>query len=259
LAPDPLFIEKVRDIVGLYLKPPEAALVLCVDEKTQVQALDRTAPVLPVRCGLPERATHDDVRNGTTNLHAALDVASGKVVARHGRPARATEFRKFLNLIDRSVPEDLDVHLAIDNVSTHETPEIDRWLPGISASQKTKSSRPRCVYTANLRLRTRGVRWGSPLHLLVRFSSYHHPVSPILMHPSEPSDRPQSGSTHDTSTQWSRPSAFGASVGAPYKARLQRGRRERLIGSGTAMSGTAMPDPAMPPLIQQWSPLCGCA
>ena len=128
LSPDPLFIEKVRDVVGLYLNPPEAALVLCVDEKTQVQALDRTAPVLPLRPGLPERATHDYVRNGTTNLYAALDMASGKVIADMTDRHRAVEFRKFLNLINRSVPEDLDVHLIIDNVSTHKTPEIHRWL-----------------------------------------------------------------------------------------------------------------------------------
>jgi len=122
LSPDPFFIEKVRDVVGLYLNPPEAALVLCVDEKTQVQALDRTAPVPPLRPGLPERATHDYVRNGTTNLYAALDMASGKVIADMTDRHRAVEFRKFLNLINRSVPEDLDVHLIIDNVSTHKTP-----------------------------------------------------------------------------------------------------------------------------------------
>jgi len=114
--------------VGLYLNPPEAALVLCVDEKTQVQALDRTAPVLPLRPGLPERATHDYVRHGTTNLYAALDMASGMVIADMTERHRAVEFRKFLNLINRSVPEDLDVHLVIDNVSTHKTPEIQRWL-----------------------------------------------------------------------------------------------------------------------------------
>ncbi len=128
LSPDPQFIEKVRDIVGLYVNPPDAALVLCVDEKTQVQALDRTAPVLPLRPGLPERATHDYVRHGTTNLYAALDMASGKVIADMTERHRAVEFRKFLNLINRSVPEHLDVHLIVDNVSTHKTPEIHRWL-----------------------------------------------------------------------------------------------------------------------------------
>jgi transposase len=128
LSPDPLFVEKVRDIVGLYLNPPDGALVLCVDEKTQVQALDRTAPVLPLRPGLPERRTHDYVRHGTTNLYAALDVASGYVIADMTERHRAEEFRRFLNLINRSVPEELDVHLVVDNVSTHKTPEIKRWL-----------------------------------------------------------------------------------------------------------------------------------
>ena len=105
LSPDPLFVEKVRDIVGLYLNPPDGALVLCVDEKSQIQALDRTAPVLPLRPGLPERRTHDYVRHGTTNLYAALDVASGQVIADMTERHRAQEFRRFLNLINRSVPD----------------------------------------------------------------------------------------------------------------------------------------------------------
>ena len=104
LSPDPLFIDKVRDIVGLYLNPPDAAVVLCVDEKSQIQALDRTAPVLPLLPGTPERRTHDYVRNGTTNLYAALDVASGHVIADLTARHRAEEFRRFLNLIDRTVP-----------------------------------------------------------------------------------------------------------------------------------------------------------
>lgn len=128
LSNDPLFVEKVRDIVGLYLNPPDGALVLCVDEKSQIQALDRTAPVLPLRPGLPERRTHDYVRNGTTNLYAALDVASGRVIADMTERHRAQEFRRFLNLINRSVPTDLHVHLVVDNVKTHKTPEIQRWL-----------------------------------------------------------------------------------------------------------------------------------
>ena len=114
LSPDPLFIEKVRDVVGLYVNPPEAAMVLCVDEKTQIQALDRTAPILPLRPGLPERQTHDYVRGGTTNLYAALDVASGMVISDMTDQHRAIEFRKFLNLINRSVPDDLDIHLVVD-------------------------------------------------------------------------------------------------------------------------------------------------
>jgi transposase len=128
LSPDPLFVDKVRDIVGLYINPPEGALVLCVDEKTQIQALDRTSPVLPLRPGLAERRTHDYVRGGTTNLYAALDVVSGHVIADMTERHRAQEFRRFLNLINRSVPEELEVHLVVDNVSTHKTPEIKRWL-----------------------------------------------------------------------------------------------------------------------------------
>ncbi len=128
LSTDPPFIDKVRDIVGLYLNPPEGALVLCVDEKSQIQALDRTAPVLPLRPGLPERRTHDYRRYGTTNLYAALDVASGNVISDLTAQHRAVEFRKFLNLINRTVPADLDVHVIVDNSSTHKTPEIHRWL-----------------------------------------------------------------------------------------------------------------------------------
>ena len=128
LSPDPQFIDKVRDIVGLYLNPPDAAVVLCVDEKSQIQALDRTAPILPLMPGVPERHTHDYVRNGTTNLYAALDVASGKVIADTSPRHRAEEFRRFLNLIERSVPQHLDVHVVLDNSSTHKTPAIQRWL-----------------------------------------------------------------------------------------------------------------------------------
>jgi len=128
LSPDPLFIDKVRDIVGLYLNPPDAAVVLCVDEKTQVQALDRTAPILPLLPGTPERRTHDYKRNGTTNLYAALDVASGQVIVDVAPRHRTEEFRRFLNLINKSVPEHLDVHVVLDNQSTHKTPSIQRWL-----------------------------------------------------------------------------------------------------------------------------------
>jgi transposase len=128
LSPDPQFIDKVRDVVGLYLNPPDAAVVLCVDEKSQIQALDRTAPVLPLMPGVPERRTHDYVRNGTTNLYAALNVASGQVISSMTQRHRAEEFRRFLNLIDKSVPEHLDVHVVLDNSSTHKTPAIKRWL-----------------------------------------------------------------------------------------------------------------------------------
>jgi transposase len=128
LSPDPQFIDKVRDIVGLYLNPPDAAVVLCVDEKSQIQALDRSAPVLPLLPGVPERRTHDYVRHGTTNLYAALDVASGQVIADTSARHRAEEFRRFLNLIDKSVPAEFDVHVVLDNSSTHKTPAIQRWL-----------------------------------------------------------------------------------------------------------------------------------
>jgi len=128
LSTDPLFIEKVRDIVGLYLNPPEAAVVLCVNEKTQVQALDRTAPILPLLPGTPARATHDYRRHGTTNLYAALDVASGLVISDLTERHRSEEFRRFLALIDKSVPEGLEVHVIVENSSTHKTPTIHRWL-----------------------------------------------------------------------------------------------------------------------------------
>ncbi len=128
LSPDPQFIDKVRDIVGLYLNPPEAAIVLCVDEKAQIQALDRSAPVLGLMPGVAERRSHDYVRYGTTNLYAALDVASGRVISEMTPRHRAEEFRRFLNLIEKSVPPHLDVHLVVDNSSTHKTPAIQRWL-----------------------------------------------------------------------------------------------------------------------------------
>ena len=128
LSTDPLFVDKVRDIVGLYLNPPEKALVLCVDEKSQIQALDRTQPLLPMRPGQPERRTHDYVRHGTTSLFAALDIATGDVIGECHRRHRSLEFRKFRTPIDEQVPDDLDVHLIMDNYATHKTPAIRRWL-----------------------------------------------------------------------------------------------------------------------------------
>ena len=124
LSTDPQLIEKVRDIVGLYLDPPERALVLCADEKSQIQALDRTQPILPMRPGQAERRTYDYKRHGTTSLFAALDVATGKVIGELHRRHRSTEFRKFLDRIDAEVPEDLEVHLVMDNYGTHKTPLI---------------------------------------------------------------------------------------------------------------------------------------
>jgi transposase len=128
LSKDPLFIEKVRDIVGLYMSPPGKALVLCVDEKSEVQALDRTAPLLPMRPGQIERRTHDYRRNGTTSLFAALDTASGKVIGSCQQQHRSVEFIKFLNQIDAAVPQDLDIHIILDNYATHKTPSVHRWL-----------------------------------------------------------------------------------------------------------------------------------
>src|SRR5919205_136253 len=128
LSTDPLFVEKVRDIVGLYLSPPDRALVLCVDEKPQIQAVERTAPVLPMRPGQPERRTHDYRRHGTLDLFAALDARTGAVIGRCRPRHRAQEFRAFLDEIDRSVPPDLDVHLVLDNLRTHKTGLIRDWL-----------------------------------------------------------------------------------------------------------------------------------
>ncbi len=128
LSKDPQFVAKVRDVVGLYLNPPERAVVLCVDEKSQIQALDRTAPILPMLPGTPERATHDYRRAGTSSLYAALDLSTGKVIgALHSRH-RSIEFKKFLQRIDAQVPRDLDVHVVLDNSSTHKTPAVKRWL-----------------------------------------------------------------------------------------------------------------------------------
>lgn len=128
LSTDPQFIAKVRDIVGLYLNPPDKALVLCVDEKAQIQALDRTQPILPMATGLPERRTHDYRRHGTTTLFAALDVATGKVIGETHRRHRSQEFKTFLSRVEREVPQGLEVHLVMDNYGTHKTPLIRRWL-----------------------------------------------------------------------------------------------------------------------------------
>ena len=128
LSTDPLFIDKIRDIVGLYLDPPERAIVLCVDEKSQVQALNRSAPTLPMMPGMPERRTHDYVRNGVTSLFAALDMATGKVISSLHRRHRSIEFRKYLNKIDNEVPAELEVHLIADNYATHKTEIIQNWL-----------------------------------------------------------------------------------------------------------------------------------
>jgi transposase len=128
LSKDPLLIPKVRDIVGLYLNPPDRAVVLCVDEKSQIQALNRTQPLLPMRPGMPERRSHDYQRNGTTSLFAALDTKTGTVIGELHKRHRAVEFRKFLQSIDDAVPSDLAVHVVLDNYSTHKAPLIANWL-----------------------------------------------------------------------------------------------------------------------------------
>ena len=128
LSTDPLFIEKVRDIVGLYLDPPVKAMVLCVDEKSQIQALDRTQPILPMAPGIPERRTHDYMRHGTTSLFAALDIATGRVIGQLHRRHRSKEFLQFLRTIDQSVPQSLAVHLVMDNYGTHKTPAVRGWF-----------------------------------------------------------------------------------------------------------------------------------
>jgi len=128
LSTDPLFIEKVRDVVGLYLNPPERAVVLCVDEKSQIQALNRFQPILPMLLGTPERRSHDYVRHGTTSLFAALNTVSGAVIGSLHRRHRASEFRSFLERIDATVPDELAIHLVLDNYATHKTPAIKRWL-----------------------------------------------------------------------------------------------------------------------------------
>ena len=144
LSTDPLFIEKVRDIVGLYLNPPDRALVLCVDEKSQIQALDRTQPILPMMPGVPERRTHDYSRHGTTTLFAALNIATGKVIGELHRRHRSQEFLQFLRTIEEAVPKKLDVHLVMDNYGTHKTP----YRQTLACSQ---SSLP-CAFHADLSL-----------------------------------------------------------------------------------------------------------
>jgi putative transposase len=128
ISTDPFFVENVRDIVGLYLNPPDHAIVLCVDEKSQIQALDRTQPLLPLGIGYVEGVTHDYVRHGTTTLFAALDIASGKVLTQCKRRHRHQEFLQFLRHIEASVPKKLDVHLIVDNYAAHKHPKVRRWL-----------------------------------------------------------------------------------------------------------------------------------
>lgn len=128
LSPDPQLIEKVRDIVGLYMNPPDHAVVFCVDEKSQIQALDRTQPLLPLRPGQAERRTHDYKRHGTTSLFAALELKTSRVIGQLRRRHRSSEFRQFLDRIDAQVPAELEVHLILDNYATHKTAMIRKWF-----------------------------------------------------------------------------------------------------------------------------------
>lgn len=128
LSSDPMCVEKVRDIVGLYLHLPVKAMVPCVDEKSQIQALDRTQPILPLAPGRPERRTHNSMRHGTPTLFAALDIATGVVIGRLNRRHRSTEFLKFLRVIETQVPSDLDIHLIMDNYGTHKTLSVQCWF-----------------------------------------------------------------------------------------------------------------------------------
>ena len=130
LSKDPQFIDKVRDVVGLYMNPPERAIVLCVDEKSQVQALDRSQPLLPMTCSSPERHTHDYVRHGTTSLYSALNVATGEVIGKCSRRHRASDFLRFMNQVDKAIPEEdgVELHVVMDNASTHKTDAVKRWF-----------------------------------------------------------------------------------------------------------------------------------
>ena len=168
LSTDPLFIEKVVDVVGLYHNPPERAVVLCVDEKSQVQALDRSQPVLPMMPGMPERRTHDYARHGSTSLFAAFNIADGTVISELHRRHRATEYLKFLQAIDKAVPAELDVHIVCDNYGTHKTPavnELDRPPPPL----------PRALHPDRILL-------DQPGRALVRLP--HHPDAPRGVHKS---------------------------------------------------------------------------
>jgi transposase len=128
MSSDPFFVDKVIDVVGIYHNPPENSVVFCVDEKSQIQALDRSHPVLPMMPGMPERRTHDYRRNGVTSLFAAFNIADGTVISEIRRRHRAVEYKKFLSTIDKAVPEELDIHIIVDNLSTHKTPAIKSWL-----------------------------------------------------------------------------------------------------------------------------------
>ena len=222
LSKDPLFIDKVRDVVGLYLDPPERAVVLCVDEKSQIQALDRTAPILPMLPGTPQRATHDYKRAGTSSLYAALDIATGKVIgALHGRH-RAIEFKKFLQTIDREVPDELAVHLVLDNCSTHKTPAIRTWLAAhprfVVHFTPTSSSWLNLVERWFAELTTKKLRRGT--HRSVRHST---PTSAPGSTPGTTSPSPSSGPRPPTRSSTRSPATASELTNHDTSARRARG------------------------------------
>ena len=210
LSPDPQFIDKVRDIVGLYLNPPEAAVVLCVDEKAQIQALERSAPILLLMPGVAERRSHDYVRNGTTNLYAALDVACGKVIAEMSPRHRAEEFRRFLNLLDASVPARLEVHLVLDNSSTHETPSI---IAGCFATRGSRSTSPRP--TAPVSTSSRAGSPSSP-----RSGSNEKATAPCASSSLPSAAGSPTGTTTPTRSSGTRPPTRSSTASQPTASRL---------------------------------------
>ena len=181
----PNFEDKVRDVIGLYLDPPDRALVLCVDEKSQIQALDRTAPILPLRPGLPERQTHDYKRYGTTTLFAAFNILNGKVIGSCLPRHRGKEFIKFLNQLEKQVSPELDVHLILDNYSTHKSADVQRWLKPKSAAASISTSPPPAVHGS--------IRWNAGSALSLTKSSGAEPSTPWR--------------------NWNEPSMHGSQVG----------------------------------------------
>ena len=269
MSTDPQFIDKVRDVVGLYLNPPDAAVVLCVDEKTQVQALDRTAPVLPMLPGTPARQTYTYVRNGTSDLYAALDVASGKVITQMTDQHRAVEFRAFLNLIDRTVPDELAVHVICDNASTHKAPEIERWLkrhrrftlhytPTYSSwlnqverwfSELTTKKLRRATHRSVAELRRDINDWVEHWNNNPRPFIWRKTADEILDNLAHISNE---STTHDTSRR-PRPSTVIPTPGRAPRGRRPRCRRRRCrLGAMTAASAAHVSGPTRPSTSRPW-------
>ena len=194
LSNDPFFVEKVYDIVGLYLNPPESAVVLSVDEKSQVQALSRSQPAFPMMPGMPEKRTHDYARHGTTSLFAALNLADGTVIASTHRKHRAVEFKKFLAKIDAQVPADLDVHIVCDNYGTHKSPTIVSWL----------ARHPRFT-----------------MHFTPTYSSWINQVERLF---AEVTREPSSAATTEACRRWRKTCVTGSRAGTKIPSHLS-GRR----------------------------------